>query len=263
MSNELTIFNNPEFGEIRTLTEDDKILFCGKDVAAALGYNEPHKAIARHCKGGTKRPIGVQTGIKADGSSAMQQIEMLFIAEGDVYRLIAHSKLPTAEKFESWVFDEVLPSIRKHGAYMTSDTIDKMIASPEFGIQLLTALKEERDKSAKLENKVQIMQPKAEYFDELVDRNLLTNFRDTAKELHIKQNEFIAKLLELKYVYRDQKNKLQPYQQHVDDGLFELKECTGNNSKWCGTQTLITPRGRETFRLLFADKCEKVKLQNG
>lgn len=96
----------------------------------------------------------------------------------------------------------------------------------------------------------QIMAPKAEYFDELVDRNLLTGIQETAKELHIRPKTFISFLLEKKYVYRGKSGKLTPYQQHVDSGLFELKECFNEKTKWSGTQTLITPKGRETFRLL-------------
>ena len=95
----------------------------------------------------------------------------------------------------------------------------------------------------------QIMQPKAEYFDELVARNLLTNFRETAKELGIKEKDFIGWLLDHKYVYRDQKNKLMPYAAK-NNGLFEVKEGKGRHNDWAGTQTLITPKGRETFRLL-------------
>ena len=113
--NEMMIFNNPEFGSIRTFTEKGVTLFCGKDVAAALGYNEPHKAIARHCKGGIKRPTPTNGG----------EQEMIFIPEGDIYRLAAKSNLPGADEFERWIFDEVLPSIRKHGAYMTPETIDR------------------------------------------------------------------------------------------------------------------------------------------
>lgn len=96
----------------------------------------------------------------------------------------------------------------------------------------------------------QIMQPKADYFDELVDRNLLTSFRDTAKQLRVKQKTFVGFLLEHKYIYRDKKGNLMPYAQHVDKGLFEMKECFNDKSRWAGTQTLITPKGRETFRLL-------------
>lgn len=96
----------------------------------------------------------------------------------------------------------------------------------------------------------QIMKPKAEYFDELVDRNLLTNFRETAKQLNIKQNVFIDFLLKHKYVYRDKKGKLMPYADK-NNGLFEIKECFNEKTQWSGTQTLITPKGRETFRLLY------------
>ena len=95
-----------------------------------------------------------------------------------------------------------------------------------------------------------IMQPKADYFDQLVDRNLLTNLRDTAKELQIKQNAFVSFLLEKKYMYRDQKGKLMPYSKHVDAGLFEIKEFTNEKTGFSSTQALITPKGRETFRLL-------------
>ena len=96
----------------------------------------------------------------------------------------------------------------------------------------------------------QIMKPKAEYFDELVDRKLLTNFRDTAKELHIGQKEFIQFLIDHKYVYRDQRGKLKPYMPYVEDGLFELKEFTNTKTGFTDTQALITPKGKETFRLL-------------
>ncbi len=97
--------------------------------------------------------------------------------------------------------------------------------------------------------KNQIMLPKAEYFDELVERNTLTSFRETAKELRIKERDFIQFLFEKKYIYRDKKGKLTPYADK-NDGLFELKECYNEKTKWSGTQTLITPKGRETFRLL-------------
>ena len=96
----------------------------------------------------------------------------------------------------------------------------------------------------------EIMRPKAEYFDELVDRNLLTNFRQTANELKIAQKEFVGFLVDNRYVYRDQKGKLLPYAKYVDAGLFEIKEFSNSSTKYCGTQTLITPKGRETFRLL-------------
>ena len=139
--NELQIFNNPEFGEIRTLNENGVPLFCGNDVAKALGYAVPRKALFDHCKGVLKRNIPTNGGIQ----------EMSFIPESDIYRLVFSSKLPTAEKFTDWVTTEVLPSIRKHGAYMTPDTMQRFIADPDFAIGLLTALKDEQAKSRALE----------------------------------------------------------------------------------------------------------------
>lgn len=117
MNQQLQVFNHEQFGDVRIIEEDGKVLFCGKDVAKALGYAKPRNAINTHCRGALKRGVGVQTGVKADGSPAIQYIEATFIPEGDLYRLITHSKLPAAERFEKWVFDEVLPTIRKTGGY--------------------------------------------------------------------------------------------------------------------------------------------------
>ena len=199
--NELQIFNSPEFGEIRTIEENGKVMFCGSDVARALGYVKPQNAISTHCKGALKRGTLTERG--------MQQL--LFILEGDLYRLIVNSKLPSAEKFERWIFDEVLPAIRKHGAYMTPEKLEEVILNPDTMIKLCTALKDEQDKRKALEaaNAALIvdnavMQPKADYFDELVDRNLLTNFRETAKQLEIKEKDFVRFLLDKKYIYREQ-----------------------------------------------------------
>lgn len=201
---------------------------------------------------------GVSRTTNQHGTTTEQSAEMSFIPESDLYRLVFSSKLPTAEKFTDWVTEEVLPSIRKHGAYMTPDTIEKLISNPDTIIQLATALKEEQGKRKALEIansaltvETQIMKPKADYFDELVDRNLLTNFRETAKQLEVKERDFIRFLLKKKYIYRDKRGKLMPYAQHTDNGLFEVKECYNEKTQWSGTQTLVTPKGRETFRLLF------------
>ena len=236
----LITFNNPDFGEVRTLEEDGKVLFCASDVAKALGYARPADAVTQHCKGSVKHRVLTDGGVQ----------ESKFIPEGDVYRLIVRSKLPTAERFERWVFDEVLPAIRKHGGYIAGQ--ENMTAEELMAKALLMAKKtidEKEAKIAKVTVQNTIMQPKADYFDELVERNTLTNFRETAKQLGIKQNEFIRFLLDKKYIYRDQRGKIMPYAKK-NDGLFEVKECANDKTKWAGTQTLITPKGRETFRLL-------------
>lgn len=237
---DILTFNNSEFGGIRTIQEDDKVLFCGSDIAKALGYARPADAISAHCKGVCVLPTPSAGGVQ----------NTKFITEGDVYRLIAHSKLPGAERFERWVFDEVLPSIRKNGAYMTEDVLEKALASPDFLIELATRLKAEKAKNAQLTVSNQIMQPKAEYFDMLVDRNLLTGIRDTAKELGIRQNDFVRFLLDKGYLFRTKKGKLRPYATYVDSGLFEMKEFVNDKTGYTDTQTMITPKGKETFRLL-------------
>ena len=231
--NELQVFENNQFGQMRTLTENGNTLFCGSDVAKALGYVNPSKALNDHCRGITKRDTPTSSGVQT----------MSFIPEGDVYRLITHSKLPTAEKFERWVFDEVLPTVRQTGAYMTPETIEKVLMNPDTIISLATQLKE-------LQTKVEQDKPKVQYFDTLVDRNLLTNFRDTAKELHVAPKAFINFLLEKGYIYRDNKSRLRPYQAHAEKGLFEVKEFASEFNNKAGIQTLVTPKGRETFRLL-------------
>ena len=244
--NQMEIFKNPEFGSIRTFEQDGKVLFCGLDIAVALGYSNPRDALRRHCKGVVKRDTLTEGGPQ----------QLSFIPEGDVYRLIVHSKLPSAERFERWVFDEVLPSIRKHGAYMTPETPQAAILNPDIMIQLCRQLKAEQDKNmvlqadnSRLTVKNAIMEPKADYFDELVERNTLPNFRETAKQLGVKEKAFINFLLEKKYIYRDKRGKILPYADK-NTGLFEVKECFNDKTQWSGTQTLVTPKGRETFRLL-------------
>ena len=143
--NDLMIFKNPEFGEIRTVGLDGEPLLVGKDVALALGYTNPQKAIRDHVDDEDKT---VNETFSVNGTP------IVLINESGLYSLVLSSKLPGAKKFKRWVTSEVLPSIRKHGAYMTSDTIDKMINSPEFGIKLLTALRDEQDKRKALETEL-------------------------------------------------------------------------------------------------------------
>lgn len=119
--NALQIFKNDQFGEIRTVEENGTVLFCGKDIALALGYSDTKKAIVQHCQ-----ENGVAIYPLIDSMGREQQAK--FINEGNVYRLITHSKLPAAEQFEHWVFDEVLPTIRRNGAYMTDDTLEQALA---------------------------------------------------------------------------------------------------------------------------------------
>ena len=250
--NELKIFEHPDFGKIRTVTIDDEPYLVGKDVAEVLGYSNPSKAVIAHVDDEEKRFEMLPIADSQNGNL----IKTAIINESGLYSLILGSKLPGARKFKRWVTSEVLPSIRKHGAYMTDETIEQVLSDPDTIIRLATQLKEERSKNKALAQRntellvdKQIMQPKADYFDELVERNLLTNFRETAKLFDIKEKVFIRFLLDKKYIYRDQKGHLMPYMEKGRD-LFEVKESTNNKTGWTGTQTLVTPKGRETFRLL-------------
>ena len=151
-------FADNEFGTVRIIEENGKYLFCGMDIAKALGYANHRAALQQHCKGVVKRDALSHGGIQ----------EFSFISEGDVYRLIVHSKLPSAERFEKWVFDEVLTAIRKHGAYAT----DELLQNPDLLEQALNALAAEHEKRTELEAKNEIqrgiireMEPKASYYD--------------------------------------------------------------------------------------------------
>ncbi|OUP24420.1 phage antirepressor KilAC domain-containing protein [Gemmiger sp. An194] len=173
-----------------------------------------------------------------------------YIPENIFYRLAMKAKNETAEKFQALVADEIIPSIRRTGGYIAGQkelSPDELMAKALMVAQKTLADREAQISSLTVQN--QIMTPKADYFDEIVDRNLLTNFRETAKQLGIGEKSFIAFLLEKRYVYRDKRGKLMPYAEK-NTGLFEMKECFNEKTQWAGTQTLITPKGRETFRLL-------------
>jgi prophage antirepressor-like protein len=144
MTNQMQVFNNSEFGELGIVEIDGKPYFPARRCAEILGYRNPQEAIRNHCKGVSETLTMVQTGVKRDGCPALRETPIKIMPEGDLYRLIVRSKLPAAERFESWVFDEVLPAIRKHGAYMTAATIDKLLADPDFGIRLLVSVMAKR-----------------------------------------------------------------------------------------------------------------------
>lgn len=221
MENELQIFENSEFGELEILIEDGKVLFPATESAVKLGYSNPHKAISDHCRGVTKREVGVKTGKKADGSYAVQSVEKNYIPEGDLYRLIIRSKLPSAEKFETWVFDEILPSIRKHGAYATDATIEKILNDPDFGIQLLITLKDEREKRVKAEKTNAI----------LMHVNKTYTATEIAKELGFSSAIALNKFLHDQHIQFKQNQTWVLYSDYADQGYTEIKQEVLDNGK--------------------------------
>ena len=231
MDNKIIAFTNPEFGEVRTLNIENEPWFVAADVCKALEIGNPTDAMRR-------LDADERTLVSIEGAS--NGLSVNAVNEPGLYTLVLGSRKPEAKAFKRWITHDVIPSIRKNGGYIAGQET----LSPEelMAKALLVAQKTIEEKNAllsrtsvelsaaKVEN--EIMRPKAGYFDEVVDRNLLTNF-----------------LIEKKYIYRDKRGKLLPYEDK-NDGLFEVKECFNEKTQWAGTQTLVTPKGRETFRLL-------------
>ena len=262
MNNELQVFTNEQFGDIRTVEENGKVLFCGSDVAKALGYAKPHNALSDHCRCALKRGI-------PHPQSPDKQIEMSFIPEGDVYRLIAHSKLPKAQEFEAWVFDEVLPTIRKHGAYMTEQTLEDALTSPDFLIRLATQLKEEQEarRTLEAENAAQAQQiaadaPKVVFANAVATSKSSILVGDLAKLLRqngieMGQKRLFAWLRDNGYLMKRGESYNMPTQQSMERGLFEIKEGSVANPDGSirVTRTVkCTGKGQQYFVNLFLNK---------
>mgnify|MGYP004468493819 CR=1 FL=1 len=239
--NQLKVFANPTFGSIRTLSIDGEPWFVASDVCKALGIANNRDAVARL----DEDEKGVAL---TDTLGGVQNLTT--VNEPGLYALVLSSRKPEAKAFKRWITHEVIPSIRKHGGYVAGQ--EHMSDEELMAKALLMAQKTIADRDARisaLQVEVAVAQPKVDYFNELVDRNLLTGIRETAKELGIKQKVFVDFLLNKKYLHRSKSGKLTPTAGR-GDGLFEMKECFNDKTSWAGTQVMVTPKGRETFRLL-------------
>ena len=170
---------------------------------------------------------------------------MTFIPEGDLYRLIVHSKLPSAERFEQWVFDEVLPTIRKHGAYLTKEKLWEAATSPEALMKLCSDLLAEREANVSLRKENAQLEGKAAFYDLFIDLKHSTNLRTTAKELDVPERRFVRFLLEKRFVYRTASGNVLPYANVKNTGLFCVKDYC--NHGHTGSYTLVTPQGQTLF----------------
>ena len=233
--NELQIFNHPDFGQIRTIDEDRTILFCGNDVASALGYSNPRDAVNRHCKGVVKRD-GVSKTTNQYGVTTEQTMKMSFIPESDLYRLVFSSKLPTAEKFTDWVTSEVLPSIRKHGAYMTPETLQAAILNPDTMIELCRRLKEEQERATALQEENTSMRPKALFADSVAASGSTILVGELAKILRqngvdMGEKRLFGWMRENGYlIKRKGTDYNMPTQKSMEQGLFKIKETVISHS---------------------------------
>lgn len=219
--NELKIYENQEFGKVRVQKINNETWFVAKDVASALGYSNSRDALARHVDEEDK---GVAKHDTLGGSQ-----EITIINESGLYSLVLSSKLPNAKKFKRWVTNEVLPSIRKHGAYMTDDTLKQALTSPDFLIQLATELKNEKEERMKLENKVEQDKPKVLFAESVETSKTSILVGDLAKLItqngyEIGQNRLFAWLRENGYLIKNGERKNMPTQTSMEMGLFEIKE---------------------------------------
>ena len=259
--NDIQIFKSEEFGQIRTVNKDSEIWFVGKDICLHFGDTNHIRTLSRvddqdkstteiiDSLGRKQQAIIInESGLYAV-LFAMQPQKANNGGASDAYPIEVEERIEKIRRFKRWITSEVLPSIRKNGGYLAGQ--ENMTPEQIVANALIVANNIIADKNKQIEE----MQPKADYFDALVERNLLTNFRDTAKELNISEKLFIGFLINEKYIYRDQSKKLKPYADKVEKGLFEIKEFNSRYSDHSGLQTLITPKGRETFRLLLQDDC--------
>lgn len=238
--NDLQVFNNTEFGSVRTITIDGKIMFVGKDVCDILEYQNGSRDINRHVDEDDRQKIMLFDGTKEN--------ETIVINESGLYSLIFSSRMPNAKKFKRWVTSEVIPSIRENGYYDIGDNKKDsyMIEDPA---ERARRWAEEYEEKKLLECKVTELKPKADYFDGLVDSKLLTTFRDAAKEFQMSPKSFNKWLTDHGYIYRDRHGIIKPYEQYRKSGLFQLKDFKTPHG-YSNVQTYLTIRGKETFRLL-------------
>jgi prophage antirepressor-like protein len=220
---DMKIFNHKEFGELSILIINGKEYFPASRCAAILGYTNTRDAISRHCRGVVKHDI-------IDNLGRTQETN--FIPEGDLYRLIIRSNLPKAEQFERWVFDEVLPSIRKFGLYATDALIDDILNNPDLGIKLFTEYKQAKERAKQLEletaKQKQIigeLRPKASYYDLIVQNKSLVPITKIAKDYGMPGRPMNKLLHELGVQYK-MGNTWLLYQDYADQGYTQSKTHT-------------------------------------
>lgn len=241
--NDITIFRNEQFGEIRTMEKDGEIWFVGKDVAEILGYKKTENALAKHVDTEDKTLTPIQGGCSTGSQKTY------IINESGLYSLILSSKLPQAKEFKRWVTSEILPSVRKNGGYIAGQ--EELSGEELMARAVLFAERKIREQA----EQIALMEPKAAYFDTVTESAGALSFRETAKVLAVREREFIAFLEKKKLVFRNGYGKLVPYAEYQHDRhWFEMDEVTitRNGESKTRTQTKITPVGRQKIHAMMA-----------
>lgn len=237
MNNHLMIFENPEFGAVRSILIDSDPWFVAADVCKALELEKTNRALSRLDDD--------EKGAHSVSTPGGRQ-RMSIISESGLYSLILGSRKPEARAFKRWITHEVIPSIRKHGAYMTDSLLDALEAHPEAVPEYLNRLRSENARNRELTRRLRLALPKAEYYDAFVDPADCTNIRTTAKELGVPEKQFTRYLEEKKYLFRDKNRKLFPRAVKKSAGLFLVRDFYTERGK-LGHYTLITPAGKRHF----------------
>lgn len=257
------VFRNKEFGELSVIVKDKKEYFEAIPVATILGYQNPRGAILRHCKeeGVLFQDVRVVTGVKKDGSNAEKVVSKKYISEGNLYRLIMKSKLPNAINFENWIMDEVIPEIRKHGAYLNDDVIEKTLKDPDFIIHLATELKKERKEKLMAQRKVENLEaiitidtPYTNFGKKVAVSSDAITIGQFAKLLRnndivIGRNRLFTLLRDRGYLIKKGKDKNMPKQTYLEQGLFKIAENVVKTveGEILSTTTSVTGKGQMYF----------------
>lgn len=236
MMKTMQVFTNEQFGQVRTVLIEGEPWFVGRDVAAALGYVNAPKAVREHVDDEDK-------GVTEMGTPGGKQ-KIGVINESGLYALIMSSKIPAAKEFKHWVTHEVIPSIRKHGAYMTDSVLDQFLEQPEMIYSLAETLVSERDLREKLQKELDEAQPKLKFFDAYIDPHGCTCLRNVAKLLNMRQNDFIRDLIGGKILFRDPTTGIPlPYGEYQDKGFFIVRDVRVHKGLLV-QQTRVTPEGK-------------------
>lgn len=245
--NELQIFSSNQFGQIRTMILEEIPWFSALDVCNALEIGNSRQAVTR-LDDDEKMTVTLNDSHSGQRGGAQM---LTFVNESGLYALVLSSRKPEAKQFKRWITHEVIPSIRKHGAYMTVPLLEQVTKNPELITLLAQQLLEEKREKEQAQEQLKVAQPKVEYFDQFINAHDCTNIRNTAKELEIPERDLIEFLLSKHYLYRDQEHKLMPYAEFTKRGYFVLKDYyrpNGIQSQY----TLFTAKGKNRFRKLLA-----------
>ena len=249
---EIKIYQNLQFGEIRTTTKENGVpLFCLKDICDILEIGKPSNVKTRLSDPYVDSiNVGVQTGTKRDGTPAIQRIAMTFVSEAGLYQAIFMSRKPNAQRFTLWVTNEVLPMIRSTGMYMKDDLYNQMINDPKMVADVLYQYAEEREKRIQAERQIEVLTPSAQRWDKWISSKNLYNVHQASHILGIKgmglknlfkyfrENGFVSK-------------ENIAFREYQDQGLFRVKEIdtiTKNGYRYHRFQTFLTPKGIDYFK---------------